>query len=389
MELLAQLPTGILGDVATPTQDALVDMQHSPYILRARNGRLTQLAVEKAVLPHDPRGHVQQTSLAQAADGTLYVAHGDGACLSADGGRTWTLRPFTTPRNCHWKPLHDGTLIAVSMDTGEGATGPVTVWASRDTGQHWSPLSKFPVEWPGGYRLRYAHWGLHRLPDNTLVYGMDLRGCRPLDDLALYPDGVWVLVHYQSRDGGVTWDGPYQVSSWATEGGLTVLPSGRWLAAVRYQGRPDLPSDPVDLRARLATSSTGTLFKHVFLTDSDDNGHTWRHLRQLCTVFGQCYGYPVSLSDGTVVVAHDTRYGPGEPGGRAMISRDMGQTWENEAYYLYYGLAQSGFNQSVALNDGTLLTVAGASDRLDGNAGSWDNWTGHSTLTAIRWKPER
>ena len=66
-----------------------------------------------------------------------------------------------------------------------------------------------------------------------------------------------------------------------------------------------------------------------------------------------------------------------------------GQTWENEVYYLYYGLAQSGYSQSVVLDDGTILTVAGTSDRLDGNPGDWNNWTGHCDLTAIRWQPVR
>ena len=59
-----------------------------------------------------------------------------------------------------------------------------------------------------------------------------------------------------------------------------------------------------------------------------------QNLRQLTTVFRQTRGVPVALKDGTVIVIHDTRYGPGPAGSRAMISRDEGKTWEDEVYYL-------------------------------------------------------
>ena len=390
MERLADMQTGILGGVESPTKKELSRMQQGPYVLRARGGRITEVPSEKAKLPHDPKGHPQGANVALINDGTLYVAISDGACISKDGGRTWTLQRFAQLEGGHWKPLDDGTLITATMDMGDGATGPVKVSASRDGGQTGETVSEFPVDWPGGYRQRYSHWGLHRLPDETLVYGMDIRGCVPQRDAGHYPNGLNILIHFQSRDGGMTWEGPFKVTAWGSEGGITVLPSGRWLATVRYQGRPDVPSDPPDLRAKLgANPDGGLLYKHVFLADSGDRGRTWHNLRQLCTVLGQCYGYPVALEDGTVVVAHDTRYGPGEPSGRAMASHDEGQTWEDEAYYLYYGMAQSGYSQSVVLDDGTVLTVAGTSDRLDGNAGDWNNWTGHSDLTAIRWKPVR
>ena len=110
-------------------------------------------------------------------------------------------------------------------------------------------------------------------------------------------------------------------------------------------------------------------------------------MRQLTTACGQCYACPAALADGTVVVVHDSRYGPGEPAGRSMVSHDGGATWEDEAYYLYYGRGHSGYSQSVVLPDDTILTVAGTSDRLDGNAGDWNNWTGHSDYTAIRRRP--
>ena len=76
---------------------------------------------------------------------------------------------------------------------------------------------------------------------------------------------------------------------------------------------------------------------------------------------------------------------PGVPSGRGMISRNEGRTWEDEVYYVCYGDAQSGYSQSVVLEDGTILTVAGTCDYLP-SATVWDATTGRSDLTAIRWK---
>jgi hypothetical protein len=102
----------------------------------------------------------------------------------------------------------------------------------------------------------------------------------------------------------------------------------------------------------------------------------------------------VSLGDGTVVVIHTSPYGyavgrpghvikppqisaqqrllsPGVPSARAVISHDEGRTWEDEAYYVYFGV-ESGYNQSVVFEDGTILTIAALDD---------------NEKVAIRWKP--
>ena len=126
------------------------------------------------------------------------------------------------------------------------------------------------------------------------------------------------------------------------------VPSGKLLLAVRYQ-RPTLPTDPPDLleRTGAARRSSPFPYKHVFLVDSQDAGRTWGNARQLTTVYGQCYGYPAALSDGTAAVVHDTRYGPGPSVARAMISRDEGDGWEDEVYYVFAGKAATGYSQSV------------------------------------------
>ena len=69
-----------------------------------------------------------------------------------------------------------------------------------------------------------------------------------------------------------------------------------------------------------------------------------------------------------------------------MISRDEGRTWEDEVYYVYHGLHESSYNQSVVLADQTIVTVAGIVDRTPekgGHAGA----VGFADFWAIRWKP--
>ena len=123
-------------------------------------------------------------------------------------------------------------------------------------------------------------------------------------------------------------------------------------------------------------------FKNVFLVNSSDDGATWTRPRMLTTVYGQTFGYPAVQSDGTAVVVHDTRYGPGPPGSRAMVSRDEGQTWEDEVYYLDSTNFTGSYSASLVLEDDTILTIAASSV-----GGSWDAVRDKTDLYAIRWKP--
>ena len=77
---------------------------------------------------------------------------------------------------------------------------------------------------------------------------------------------------------------------------------------------------------------------------------------------------------------------PHNPDGRERInltvklSYDEGQTWEDETYYLTFSEI-GGYNQSVVLKDGTILTVAARQDFLA------DKERPSETFVAIRWKP--
>jgi len=393
MENLADLNTAQLGGAPGPTRDELIEMQRGDYLIRVRDGEQTQVGVEKRVLPRDPAGHVQAVHLAMDGSGVCYAVQPTIFSRSEDGGRSWTAEEYTTAAEgaTPWVPLDDGSFVCVSVTAGEGVTDPAVVWRSEDGGGSWRALARFAVEVPGGYHARYPSWGLQRLADGTLLWGIDVRTTTytPLENsggAGRYASGDNRLYYYRSVDGGESWMGPSLASFWGSEGGAVQLPSGRWLASVRYQ-RPVLPDDSAALAEHTGSTGPGMQYKHVFLVESEDQGETWSGHRQLTTVLGQCHGFPVALADGTVAVVHDCRYGPGEPSGRGMISRDEGRTWENETYYVYYGWAQSGYPRSVSLADDTVLTIAGYSDFEGGDPGNWNNWTGNSEIVAIRWRP--
>jgi len=317
-------------------------------------------------------------------DGAIYVNQGSIICRSTDGGRTWTSYPRQEGPSgtFSFKVLSNGTFIAAGPEPPTDVKpGPVGIWASGDEGRTWKLISQ--IEIPEKFHARWMYT-LSRLPDDTLLCGV-VRAARKRDEKGNYVSGANTLVIYRSTDQGKTWSQPVKVRDWGYEGGITHLPSGKLLAAIRVQ-RFIHPTDTPEFLSKYQSGKM--VYKIIFLADSGDQGRTWKNVRQLTTVFGQCYGYPAALSDGTVVVVHDTRYGPGAPSGRAIISHDEGATWQDEVYYVYYGIAQSGYSESVVLDDDTIVTIAGVSDYTAGN-GSWEAWTGNTDLWAIRWRPVR
>jgi hypothetical protein len=155
------------------------------------------------------------------------------------------------------------------------------------------------------------------------------------------------------------------------------------LAVIRYQ-RPQQRDDTPELRERTGAAEFGSSFpyKHVFVAHSDDGGVTWTQPRQLTTVFGQCYGSGVGLAEDRAVVVHDHRYPRSMSSGRAMVSRDGGENWEDEVYYLVHGHA-AGYAATLSLDGEEMLTLAGSCygdvDR------SWDYCIGRTDFVLIRW----
>lgn len=274
--------------------------------------------------------------------------------------------------------LDDGTFVLIGAD-GEHPKTHVVVRTSEDEGRTWKKLADIPNppdHWSG------VSW-IKRLTDGTLLAGISHanHAFETVNGRLTYKSGSGGVWSYRSKDQGRTWTRLTFIHDWTSEGGVSVTPSGRLFAVLRYQ-RPMMQDDPSDLEKRNRSISPGWPWKNVFLADSQDIGRTWKNFRQLTTIFGQTRGYPVALSDGAVVVIHDTRYGPGSPGSRAMISRDEGQTWQDEIYYLDFTTFTGSYNASVLLDNDIILTVTGSSQA--GN--SWQAVKDHTDFFAIRWK---
>ncbi len=361
-----------LGDV-TLTPQQLKAMQAGPYILHARAGKLNRVPAEKTLLPHDPQGHVQMVEVALAPDKTIYVNQNTLMCRSSDGGRSWDLCPRQEKMGGSFQILGDGTFIA-ARNAGEKDQSKILVWRSADQGRTWKQISE--IENPAKCAVRHSG-ALCRLSDDTLVL--------PVESRAHMIDPAYV---HRSSDGGRTWSGP---TGFNTEVGylgghcyenmIAPTVSGKLVAVIRYHGAV-VPQWPLIDPAKHA------FYKTVFLADSSDGGKTWHHFRPLTNVHGQCHGFGVGFPDGTFVVSYDHRYPRDLSSGRAMISYDEGETWQEEVYYLYYGDGISGFSQSLVLDDGWILTVGGISHELESRR-RWAGATGKSELWAIRWKPVR
>ena len=415
-EAIAELrPTYGLGGVPEPSREELAAMQKGPYLLHARDGKLSRVPAEKTLLPPDPNADVQRIHAALGADGTVYFSHGSTLSKSTDGGKTWSSHELTLEAspNCSFRVLSDGTFVGAASltavrdhdglsDLPEGDVDPavVWVWASGDEGRTWEKISEVDNEVVKPAPLadcpeRYAGT-LCRLPDDTLLLPVESRF-------------EWILdpayVH-RSTDGGKTWSGPTVIlepsrpgvalprtgpsflgtSSYETM--IARMASGKLLAVIRYHGSV-VPKWP------LIDPGQHMTYKTVFLADSEDLGETWKNLRPLTNVHGQCHGFGVGLSDGSVVVTHDHRYPPGTPGNKAMISHDEGRTWEDEVYFVSFPTVpegQAGFSESVVLEDDTILTIAGTSDqardRYLPSSTPGTTTVGRTDVWAIRWKLE-
>ena len=356
------LATGVLGNVPVPPDTVLQEMQSQNYFLHARDGRLKRVPVEKVKLPG---GAGEEGGLvALGPGGNVYVGRQTLMCKSTDGGRHWTACTRAPDlAGGFFKILPDGTMVTVTQDRADGrfsAASCVHVWESTDEGRTAHKIGS--IKLPTNRFTRYTVFGLNLLSDQTLLCRVKLYG--------VVASGRDTLMLYRSTDRGRSWQGPQTVADWCSQGDIVTTPSGNLLATLRYQ-RGRLASD------RPQTDRRG--FKHLFLAESADQGRSWRNLRPLTTVYGQCYGCPAIQSDGTVVVLHDTRYGPGHRGSRAMVSYNQGNTWADEVYYVSYTEDRAEPSFSVVLSDDTILSIVGADTK----------WKGPIDLFAIRWKPVR
>lgn len=374
--------TGVVGGV-NPTFDDLVAMQKVPkdpgqnYILHCHDGKLTKVPADKTRLPDKPQFDMVEKRIATAPDGTIYFNASTKICKSTDGGRTWTAHPRGTgpdgeEMNGYLEILDDGAFLCIRRKSEGARTDPIPVWTSSDEGRSWKILSKIVM--PAKYNKRFPVYGMYRiLSNNSLLCIVEGRmGDYRSDTLTSGP-----LLGFRSTDHGKSWEDPYVMAQWCSEGGIAQLPSGKLLATLRYQ--PSIAGKVAYAKMQKDGIDMDAVTKMVFLLDSDDQGRTWHNFRQLTSIMGQCYAFPAALRDGTVVVTHDCRFGPYDPSCRALISYDEGQTWEDEAYFISATIG----TQHVVLPDDTILSISVTGDKPGGQFE-----VPHPYLSAIRWKPK-
>ncbi len=376
-ENLTDLKTDRLGDIDVTSED-LEAMQAGDYVLHARDGILSKHPVEKIRLPIDPEGHVQRLGLVQSPDGTLYATQRTWFHRSKDGGTTWTHLERDPGAFSGWMLQFDsnGTMLNVCH---AGDRSAPTVWSSGDEGASWGQIGQVEVDTSGVLAMGFS---VTRLDDGALLLPVLVGSDRIGDDEAARVEPATCRI-YRSDDGGRTWPTYSVLGSWCCEVNVHQLPSGRLLAAIRYQ-RPSLPDDPPDLLDLTGATAAnhGFPFKHAFVAHSDDGGSTWTPPRQLATVLGQCYCAGVGLSDNRAVAIMDHRY-PREMGsGRAMVSLDGDETWEDEVYYISHGRA-AGYTATISFDGEEMLTLAGS---CYGDVSKWDNCVGNTKFAIIRWR---
>jgi hypothetical protein len=146
---------------------------------------------------------------------------------------------------------------------------------------------------------------------------------------------------YRSTDGGVTWSHLSDVArpawlkegEWLDEPHVLELPDGRIMGAFRIEGRKPFT---------------------IGIGISEDGGRTWGEIR--CTDVSGSPPHLMLHSSGALVCSFGRREIP--YGERAMVSYDLGETWEE--LYILDERADShdlGYPSTVELDDGSLFTV--------------------------------
>ena len=358
-----------------------------------RDGEVVEhLACER--IPLDYHGLVNrgEVCMGRTRNGDIWAAIGGGVSHtgpqglfhSADGGRTWSSQPIDPTRDnkglCAFTVLNDDAFL---LEVAGGDR--VHFFRSADLGGSWEPAGEIPAE-PFDL-IGEGFLSLTELTDGTILFPVWRSKEAPEGE----KPGPWqeAFTHdvFRSADAGKTWAEPAPTFEGCCETHIIELQGGSLLAAFRYSGwfQPWHEDKVEAWGGARRPDNIGRIFKHVFLGDSEDKGPTWRNLRPLMTkdakpvlVFGECHGQLVQLPDGRLVLVHDRRYPYENAEVIARVSHDEGKTWGPDAYHVSCGF---GYPASVALEDGTIVTVTG-NTTFDANG----NPIGEPPVRAIRWR---
>jgi len=344
-------------------------------ILYSREGKVYELPAERTRLPGN--AGEGRCNFIITPDNMIYLMATDGETLmrTGDGGLTWDTVKVTRRVD---SVLRDGSFLARDMENDH-----LALYRSWDEGQTWESLSTGP----GPFAIPPSAGPITQLRDGTLVW--------PIGHTK--PGVLHTTYVYRSTDGGKTWSKGYPV---CPTGGPAIieLSSGRLLAVSRNNLKPRPDAWPVFLEDeyedhwRLWNMQYGlcgleSVQKNLLLADSDDGGVTWTNVRVGTAGLGEMRGSAVELPDGRIVLMHVHRVPWLHGGERARVSRDGGNTWDKETYYLSTVLSYPEYSTNCVLppeladgKPGMILSVLG--DRPD--AVGVDR---PARLDAVRWRP--
>jgi hypothetical protein len=382
------------------------DFYNDPdVIVVERDGKIVKrLPAERVPLAYPELNARAEVNAALDSEGNIWAAIGysvgarhqatsgfERLFCSGDGGRTWRSQILPMTEQCHFLAftvLRDDALLLVTAVNQDDPLWRklVRVHRSGDAGKTWRQTCEIRSD-------PFAHIGEGFLSMTQLH-----------DGTVLLPICKWTdrgeereLVHsvLASTDGGETFPEAYRTFPDCHEAHVIELRSGRLLGAFRYQRPPREGETPEEITAfggapAWAHPTSGkrakSAFKHVFVGGSDDSGRTWEDLSAVrdrdgraLLEFGEPHGQLVQAADGRVVLVHDRRYPYERSETRARVSvDDEGLTWGREIYHVSDGM---GYPASVALPDGTIVTITG-NTKLDPAFRPIGGWR----VQAIRWR---
>ena len=380
-------------------------------ILYSREGRIEELPAERIRLPRYASEGMWNFTITD--DNMIYLmavsATNEATCelmRSHDGGRTWDVVNVTRPVQ---SVLSDGTLLSIhGSSTDEpwlSEDGRLRLYRSGDEGQTWESLGG-PGPLPGAPQCG----PVTQLRNGTLVWPIGVA----------LPGTNHVTYAFRSTDGGRNWSNGYPICP-TGEPSVIELASGRLLAVIRNNLPPRPDAWPVFLEDRyqdawrlwamqygafdprskanrpdelqwnadthVSPSVLGSVQKNVLLADSADGGVTWTNVRDGSNLLGEMHGSAVELPDGRIVLIHVHRVPWLHGGERARVSRDGGNTWDEETYYLSTVLTYPEYSTNCVLppeladgEPGMILTVLGDRPHAVGPDRP-------GLMQAVRWRP--
>ena len=347
-------------------------------------------------------GPVNQPSITIGADQELFTVGKNGQVFHSENlGKTWSLlcqSPSLNPEvpgGFKKRSLGSGgigvtargtLLLAWNMDYNDGHSGwshgddslHRVMWMTRseDRGKTWKATELLD---PSPYDNIADQCTVIQLSDGRLMVALRVEACsRPGKPVSI-SEGIFRSFIYTSSDDGKTWSRFSKFTDHCPEPHLLEMPSGKIVAALRYQ-RAKLPEDQPKLGGCFyhvpgqrnesitggATAVGRIVFQNTAFTFSEDAGKTWATPRLVTGALAHT-GCLVRLSDGTLVLTF------GRHGQRFMLSYDEGKTWSKAVYQLN-GTGE--YARSVALEDDTIITI-------HDNAGEK---VGRGPLIVLRWK---